>query len=165
MATGPRYTVKYRRRNQGKTNYHTRLALLKSRQHRLVIRKTNKYITCQIIDYVETGDKVISATNSKQLIKMGWKHSCSNTTAAYLTGLMLSSAAQKAKVKNAILDVGLYSSTKGAVIYAALKGAIDGGLEIPHNPEIFPTEDRILGKHTKSKDLSKELEAIKKKIN
>ncbi|MBT3583115.1 50S ribosomal protein L18, partial [Candidatus Woesearchaeota archaeon] len=48
MASGPRYTVKFRRRRAGKTNYHNRLALLLSRKPRLVIRKTNKYIICQI---------------------------------------------------------------------------------------------------------------------
>ncbi|MBT3940753.1 50S ribosomal protein L18 [Candidatus Woesearchaeota archaeon] len=164
MASGPRFTVKYRRRREIRTNYHHRLALLKSGQHRLVIRKTNKYIICQIIDYHETGDTVLAAAHSKQLLKLGWKHNCSNTSAAYLTGLMLGAAAQKAKVKNAIYDSGLYPSTKGSLLYAALKGVVDAGLDIPHTADIFPAEDRISGKHTKAKDLSKDMEAVKKKI-
>ena len=164
MASGPRYTVGYRRRRKGKTNYHTRLTLLSSRTHRLVIRKTNKYIICQILDYVESGDKVLASAHSQQLVKLGWKHSCSNIPAAYLTGSILGKAATKAKIKNAILDAGLYTSIKGSVIYAALKGVVDAGVEIPHNAEIFPSEDRIAGKHTKAKDLSKDIEAIKNKI-
>ena len=135
MATGPRYTVKLRRRNQGKTNYHTRLALLKSGEHRLVIRKTNKYITCQIVDYNQNGDKIIASAHSMKLIKMGWKHNTRNIPAAYLTGYALGKAAIKAKTKTAIVDMGLYTSTKGSVLYAALKGAVEAGMNIPHNPE------------------------------
>lgn len=164
MASGPRYTVKFRRRRAGKTNYHNRLALLISRKPRLVIRKTNKYIICQIINYTEKGDKVIASVHSKELVKAGWKHSCNNISAAYLTGIAIANAAKKAKVSDVILDAGLYHSTKGSVIYAALKGAVDSELNIPHNPEVFPSEDRILGKHTKAKDLSKDMEAIKKKL-
>jgi large subunit ribosomal protein L18 len=164
MATGPRYTVKFRRRREGKTNYHTRLGLLTSRKPRLVVRKTNKYITCQIISYVADGDKVLASAHSKQLIKLGWKHSCNNISAAYLTGLLVGASAKKAKVSEVIFDMGLYSSTKGSVIYATLKGAVDSGVVIPHNTKIFPTEERINGSHTKSKDLLKDVEAIKKKI-
>jgi large subunit ribosomal protein L18 len=164
MATGPRYTVNFRRKREGKTNYHTRLAILKSQKHRLVIRKSNKFILCQIIDYTTTGDKILLSATSKQIVKMGWKHSCSNIPAAYLTGLIIGEAAKKAKIAEVILDKGLYSSTKGSVIYAALKGVVDSGLIIPHDPKIFPTEDRLIGKHTKSKDLLKDIEAVKKKI-
>ena len=164
MAHGPRYTVRFRRIREGRTNYHTRLALLSSQNPRLVIRKSNKYITCQIVDYTANGDKVLVSAHSKQLKKLGWKHSCSNTSAAYLTGLMLGASVQKAKVSDAVFDMGLYPSTKGSVIYAALKGAVDADLKVPHSADVLPSEDRIAGKHTKSKDLSKDIEAIKKKI-
>lgn len=164
MSTGPRYTVKFRRIRSGRTNYHSRLALLKSGALRLVIRKTNKYIICQIISYSEKGDKVLASAHSKQLAKLGWKHSFRNTSAAYLTGLLIGAAAKKAKISSAVLDTGLYPSTKGSVIYAALKGAVDAELDVKHNPEILPAEDRIAGKHTKSKDLLKDLEAVRKKI-
>ena len=30
------------------------------------------------------------------------------------------------------LDVGLYRTTTGARIFGAMKGAVDGGLDIPH---------------------------------
>ena len=38
----------------------------------------------------------------------------------------------------AILDVGLYRTTTGARIFGALKGAVDGGLAVPHKPSRFP---------------------------
>jgi large subunit ribosomal protein L18 len=164
MAHGPRYTVRFRRSRVGKTNYHTRLSILKARKSRLVIRKTNKYITCQIVNYSASGDSIVASAHSKQLIKHGWKHSCNNISAAYLTGLMAGSVAKKAKVSEAIFDMGSYSSVKGSILYAALKGVVDAGLTVPHNPEVFPSEDRLSGKHTKAKDLLKDIEAVKKKL-
>jgi len=37
----------------------------------------------------------------------------------------------------ALLDVGLAQTTTGARIFAALKGAVDGGIRIPHSPNRF----------------------------
>merc|ERR1711998_817206 len=55
---------------------------------------------------------------------------------------------------HALLDVGLKPTTLGSKIFAALKGAFDGGLEIPHNEEkAYDAEehkDRILGGHVKT---------------
>jgi len=36
-----------------------------------------------------------------------------------------------------LLDVGLARTSTGAKIFAVLKGAVDGGLEIPHKPKRF----------------------------
>ena len=36
------------------------------------------------------------------------------------------------------LDLGLVRATRGNRVFAAMKGAIDGGVNIPHNPKIFP---------------------------
>lgn len=36
------------------------------------------------------------------------------------------------------LDLGLFRSTKGARVFAAMKGAVDGGIHIPHKDKIFP---------------------------
>jgi len=36
-----------------------------------------------------------------------------------------------------LLDVGLQRTTRGARVFAAMKGAADGGLEIPHSPSRF----------------------------
>jgi len=38
----------------------------------------------------------------------------------------------------AILDVGLARTTTGARIFGALKGAVDGGIAVPHKPNRFP---------------------------
>ena len=36
------------------------------------------------------------------------------------------------------LDIGLNRSTNGAKVFAAMKGAVDGGIHIPHKDKIFP---------------------------
>ena len=36
------------------------------------------------------------------------------------------------------LDIGLVRPTRGNRVFAAMKGAIDGGIHIPHNAKIFP---------------------------
>ena len=41
MSRTSTYEVKFKRRNEGKTNYKKRLAMLKSGRPRAVIRKTN----------------------------------------------------------------------------------------------------------------------------
>ena len=38
----------------------------------------------------------------------------------------------------AFLDVGIQRTSKGCRIFGALKGAVDGGLDIPHNEKLFP---------------------------
>ena len=148
MAKGPRYSVEFRRRRSGKTDFKKRLSLLKSKLPRLVVRRSNKYITCQLVDYNATGDKMIKAAYSKQLAKLGWKHGLNNIPAAYLTGALL---AKDSKVKKAIADTGLYTLTPQSKIYAAIKGAIDAGLEVPSSEEVFPTPERISGKHISDK--------------
>ena len=45
----------------------------------------------------------------------------------------------------AILDVGIQSTTTGNRVFAALKGATDGGLDIPHNHKRFPGYDKETG--------------------
>ena len=40
----------------------------------------------------------------------------------------------------AYLDLGLVRATKGNRVFAAMKGAIDGGVHIPHNPKVFPSK-------------------------
>ena len=36
---------------------------------------------------------------------------------------------------------------KKGVLYAVLKGALDSGLNIPHNKNILPEESRVKGEH------------------
>ena len=40
------------------------------------------------------------------------------------------------------LDVGLRRTTQGCRLWGALKGAVDGGLDIPHNEKRFPGYDK-----------------------
>jgi large subunit ribosomal protein L18 len=163
MATGKIYNVRFRRRRIGKTNYKKRLALAKSDLPKLVVRRSNKYLTAQIVNYIEGGDKTVAQFNSRSLKAKGWKHSCSNLPAAYLTGIAIAGAAKKAKVAEAILDMGSYTPTKGCKLYGILKGAIDGGLKIAASEESLPSEERINGAHINEK-LSADLKKLKESI-
>ena len=55
--------------------------------------------------------------------------------------------AKKAKLADmrAILDIGLAATTKGLFAFAALRGALDGGLDVAHGCEF--DESRIGGAH------------------
>jgi len=151
MARGPRYKVKFRRRREGKTNYYKRYKMLLSRKPRLVVRKTNNHIIVQVVIAKPEGDQTIVTAHSKELVKkFGWKASTHNTSAAYLTGLLAGFRALEKGIKEAILDIGLHRAVKGARVFAALKGAVDSGLQVPHDPEILPDDYRIRGEHIAS---------------
>ena len=45
---------------------------------------------------------------------------------------------EEKKPFRALLDVGIKNTTTGAKVFAALKGASDGGLDIPHSHKRFP---------------------------
>jgi len=163
MKLSPTYKMPFKRRRLEKTDYQKRLKLLSSGKPRLVVRKSLNYIIVQIIGFDKKGDKTLAGLTSKELKKLGWKFACDNLPAAYLTGMLIGKRAMKKKINEAILDAGLYSSTKGSRIYATAKGAIDAGLKLPIGEEILPSEDRIKGKHI-SNDVEKEFEKIKQKI-
>lgn len=164
-----RYTVYYRRKREGKTNYKKRIKLLLSNKPRMIVRKSLLSTYAQIGKFDVKGDKIIASSSVWELKKKhGWKHG-NNVPAAYLTGLLLGRKALKAGIKEAILDTGFHTSTKGSKIYACLKGAVDAGLKIPHNQEILPSEERLMGKHiekyvSKSKTISSDVQAIKEKV-
>ena len=44
------------------------------------------------------------------------------------------------------MDLGLARSVKGSILYAALKGATESGLNVPHSKDILPEEKRIASK-------------------
>ena len=69
MATGPRYKVAFRRRREGKTDYHQRLKLIVSRKPRLVVRLTLNQVIAEIVITKPEGDKVLAAATSKELTK------------------------------------------------------------------------------------------------
>ena len=139
--------VPHRRRRSQKTDFRQRLALVRSGIPRLVIRRSLNNMLCQIIQYGKNGDTVLLAAHSGELKAFGWVISTGNLSAAYLTGLLCATKAKKAGITDAILDAGLARSTKGSRLYAALKGCVDGGLQVPYGTDILPTEDRITGKH------------------
>ncbi|VVB89132.1 50S ribosomal protein L18 [uncultured archaeon] len=167
MATGARYRVKFRRARDGKTDYRARKQLLISRKPRFVVRKSLKNTSMQLILPEKEGDVTLVSANTADLKKYGYTGGTGNLPSAYLAGLLLGYRAKKKGQAEAILDAGLYQVTKGGRIYAALKGAVDSGLEIPHDPEIFPSEDRITGKHIdkyKKTNISGQFDAVKQKI-
>ncbi|CAI1492159.1 50S ribosomal protein L18 [Thermococcus nautili] len=148
MARGPRYRVPFRRRREGKTNYHKRLKLLKSKKPRLVVRKSLNHHIAQIIVYDPKGDRTIVSAHTRELIRdFGWKGHTGNTPSAYLLGLLIGYKAKQAGVEEAILDIGLHPPTRGSSVFAVLKGAVDAGLNVPHSEEIFPEDYRIRGEH------------------
>ncbi len=151
MARGPTYRVPWRRRREGKTNYYKRIKLLKSGKPRLVVRRSLKYIVAQIVEARIEGDRVIAATHSRELFKLyGWKGGGKSTCAAYLTGLLVGYRALIKGVREAVLDIGLATPSKGSRVFAVLKGALDAGLKIPHSPDILPSDDRIRCEHIAS---------------
>ncbi len=148
MAQGSRYSVPYRRRREGKTDYQKRKALILSRKPRLVVRGTLKNIIIQIVAAKPHGDEVLVSANSRELLKnYGWKASGGNLPAAYLTGLLCGLKAKTKGIEEAVLDIGLHSPTKGARVFAALKGVLDAGLNVPYGEEKLPDEKRIQGVH------------------
>jgi len=139
----------------------------KTPKYRFVVRKSNKDIVCQVISSDLTHDVCLAAAYSHELPRYGVALGLTNYAAAYCTGLLLARRINK-KFKleyegctdvngedynvvpdrygrapfKALLDVGLQRTTTGARIFGALKGACDGGLNIPHSDRRFPGTTR-----------------------
>lgn len=147
MAKNASYRVKLRRRREGKTDYQARKALVTSRKPRLVTRASLKNVEVQIIIAKPHGDMVLASANSRELIKSyGWRAPTGNIPAAYLTGLLCGMKAKAAGIKEAILDIGLVSPTKGSKIFAVLSGVVDAGVEVPHSEDKI-VKERMKGEH------------------
>ena len=139
---------KFKRRIENLTDYQSRLKLLRGGTTRFVVRHSNRYIYAQLIEYGKEGDVVLAQANSKELLGYGFPSaSTSNTTAAYLTGLLAGLRAKKKGVEKAVLDAGLSVVTKGSRTLAALSGAVDAGIDIPHDPSSV-SKDRVDDKYT-----------------
>jgi large subunit ribosomal protein L18 len=151
MATGPRYRVPFRRRREGRTNYYIRRRLLASHETRAVLRRSNKNVTIQFVEFGMEGDRILATAGTRDLQKMGWEHSCSTIPAAYLAGYLAGKKALAAGIEFAVLDIGMQAPKKGGVLFAALAGMCDAGLEIPHGEGIRPADDRLNGKHIDEK--------------
>ncbi|MBU3913509.1 MAG: 50S ribosomal protein L18 [Nanoarchaeota archaeon] len=158
-------TIKKRRRLENKTDYKSRLVMLKSELPRVVFRKTNKYIIGQLVRSNEARDEISVGLDSRSLIDYGWpkdSKSIKSSPAAYLTGFLLGKKiVDKEGEIRAIFDLGLQRSIAKSRAYAFLKGVIDAGVKISCNEEMFPDESRISGKQLKN---SINVEPIKQKI-
>jgi large subunit ribosomal protein L5e len=137
-------------------------------KYRMIVRFTNKDVVCQIAYARIDGDKIVCAAYSHELPKYGVKVGLTNYAAAYCTGLLLARRILKKFNLDSIyagceevngeqyqvesmpgspgafrcyLDVGLARTTTGARVFGALKGAVDGGLDIPHGVKRFPGYD------------------------
>ncbi|MDO8740371.1 MAG: 50S ribosomal protein L18 [Candidatus Woesearchaeota archaeon] len=160
-------TVRYRRRRTGKTDYKKRLALLLSNKSRLVIRTSLKNISLQVAEYHPPGDKILASAHSGELEKFGWNINKGNIPAAYLTGLLFGKKMKEKKIGDVVLDIGMQRSIKASRIYAALKGVLDAGIDVPHSKEILPDENRTSGKHIQDhtkKEVQKMFTSVKEKI-
>merc|ERR1712241_1047184 len=156
-------------------------------KYRMIVRFTNKDVICQIAYAKIEGDVVICSAYSHELPRYGVKVGLTNYAAAYCTGLLLARRLLKSLKLDetyegqveadgedfyvedvdgapgafrAYLDVGLARTTTGARVFGALKGAADGGIDIPHSTRRFPGydsesnefsaqvhRDHIMGKH------------------
>jgi large subunit ribosomal protein L18 len=163
MAVGPRTRVPFRRRREGKTDYRRRLALLKSGETRVVVRRTNGNVIVQFVSWAQEGDQVTATAVAQELAKLGWESSPKNTPAAYLTGLLAGKRAAAAGVESAVLDLGRHVPSKGGRIFAALKGVQDAGIEVAAgNEDIYPSEERLNGAFL---DLETNFNAVKDRIS
>jgi len=163
MKSGPTYKVKFRRRRENKTDYRKRLKLLKSKLPRAVVRKTLRNTIVQFALYDPSGDRIVASANSKELVKLGWNFSTKSVPAAYLTGYLAGLRAKKENIENAVLDIGRYTPTKGGRVFAALKGMLDAGIDIPHDEDILPSQERINGEHLNS-EIKNKIDEIKSRM-
>jgi large subunit ribosomal protein L18 len=82
-------------------------------------------------------------------VKLGWTASGKSTPSAYLTGYLAGVRAKKKGIDGAVLDIGLREPVKGGVMFAATKGLVDAGVDVPHGEDMVPSDDRLVGKHMK----------------
>ncbi|GFY81288.1 ribosomal protein L5 B [Actinidia rufa] len=150
------YRARIRLINQDKNKYNTP-------KYRFIVRFTNKDIIAQIASASIAGDIVLASAYSHELPRYGLEVGLTNYAAAYCTGLLLArrvlktlamddeyqgnveatgedfsvEPAESRRPFRALLDVGLIRTTTGNRVFGALKGALDGGLDIPHSDKRF----------------------------
>jgi len=139
-----------------------------SPKFRLVVRCSNKKVLCQIVHAKMIGDFTMCQATSLELPKYGAKVGLTNYAACYATGLLCArrllaklgldedyegqtevdgemytvEADGDKRPFTCLLDVGLVRTTTGSKVFGCLKGAADGGLNIPHSEKRFPGYDR-----------------------
>jgi len=140
---------------------------------RFVVRMTNTDIVAQFVKATIEGDLVLTAAYAHELPKYGMPVGLTSYAAAYAVGLLAGrrlmqkyrlSQIYKGNTKigddyivapkegenrpfYAFLDVGLRRTTNGSRVFAALKGAVDAGIEIPHSAS------KWVGYDSEAKDL------------
>jgi large subunit ribosomal protein L5e len=138
-------------------------------KYRLIVRFSNTDITCQVSYATIAGDKVLCSAYAHELPKFGLKVGLTNYAAAYSVGLLcarrcvtkigldtiyggtLEATGEDTHVEldegphplSVVLDAGLNRTSTGSKIFAVMKGALDGGLNIPHNEKRFVGYDGI----------------------
>lgn len=144
MATNKIYSVKYRRKNELRTDYKKRLKLLASHRTRIVIRSFSRSVLIQAVDFSEKGDKIVATLNSSELKNYGWPTLNANIPSAYLTGLLFGKKYSKS-LKEPIIDLGAKRLTNRSKLSSAIKGISDGGIKIKFDEKILPTNEDING--------------------
>jgi len=157
---------RFNRRIRGQTDYNLRLNLLKSKTTRAVIRRSNKNILIQFVDFDPKADKILTSAKTCELVKLGLTLNTGNISSAYLTGLLAGKKFLNKKLKGeVIVDLGLQNASfRGSRLYAAVKGLKDSGVNVKVSDVVFPTQERIDGEHLKSKDAKKVIDKVKKSI-
>jgi large subunit ribosomal protein L18 len=167
MVTGSQYNLSYRRRRNARTDYAKRRRLVLSGLPRLVVRPGNKHVTVQVVEARAAGDAVLASAHSSELKKYTWKGSGGNVPAAYLTGRLAGYRAKGKGIEKAVLDVGTRPVSTGSRLYAAMSGAVDSGMEIPHGDDTIPAKERLRGEHIAaySKLLSEKPDVYQKRFS
>lgn len=164
MAHGARYRVPFRRRREGRTDYKRRQALLKSRQPRVVVRRSLTNVRVQVVAYAPEGDRVLASADGRELAALGLQGTSGKSVpAAYLTGLLAGKRAKEAGVEQAVLDLGRHGPSAGGRVFAALKGVLDAGLQVPHGDEVLPADERLRGQHIEGFDAN-QVATVKQRI-
>jgi large subunit ribosomal protein L18 len=164
MAHGAKYRVPFRRRREGRTDYRRRLALLKGRKPRVVVRRSLTNIRVQVVAYTEQGDRVLASADGRELAKLGLAGTSGKSTpAAYLTGLLAGQRAKAQGVTEAVLDLGRHHPAAGGRIFAALRGFTEAGVAVPHDEAALPGDERVTGAHIAGFDAA-QVQSVKQKI-
>jgi len=165
MAHGKRQRLRFKRRRSGRTDYRRRLRMLRGGAPRAVVRVSNTQVTCQLVEFGMGGDSIVASVNGKTLVKHGWPAGASRKSvpACYIAGYALAKSAIASGHDSAILDIGLASSSPGGRVFAALRGMVDAGLDVPHGADVLPDDDRINGIHIDD-SIAAAVESTKKAI-
>lgn len=91
-----RFQPKFKRRQEGKTDYYARKRLVQqdkdkynTPKYRLVVRLTSTRVIAQVVYATIQGDKVFTAADSHELRRFGLTAGLTNYASAYATGLLV----------------------------------------------------------------------------